>query len=116
MKKALGGEIGKTMVFRDYKDESDEHLVVLWAKVHSYLKIFGLAFLKFIFMLVGMGGLAGVIIIILKILFLSSISHFDMVLIFGIACLSIIAIRVGIYGFNEIHYKVNRQKTNIRLF
>jgi hypothetical protein len=45
----------------------------------------------------------------------SSFSQVQMVILFGAACLSIIAILVGSYGFKELHFKVNSQKSSFRI-
>jgi hypothetical protein len=102
MKKALQGEIGKSIVLKNFQETPHKHIMISWGRIHSYLKAYGLPFLRFCYMLVGIGGLVGVVIIILKVIFLSSISYWDMVMIFGFACISLGAVRVGFYSFYKL--------------
>lgn len=113
MKKYFESELRNSLTSRNIQNRSDECTDKSYSRIHTYVKMFGSGLLKFFYVVVAMCGLGGVIISISKIIFLSSISDFDMVLIFGIACISIGAICVGINGFYKIRIEGKDDKLNI---
>ena len=98
MKKYFESELRNSLISGNIQTRLDECTDKSYSSIQTYVKMFGSGILKFYYVLVAMGGLGGVIISIIKIIFLSSISDFDMVLIFGIACISIGAVCAGITG------------------
>jgi hypothetical protein len=72
-----------------------------------------LTILKSFYLLVGLAGIVGTIIIVLKVIYLTSISNLEMVLIFSLACLSLTIIWAGFYGFFELYKVPDMPKTNI---
>ena len=72
----------------------------------------GLALLKFIYLFTGFTGLAGTLYITLKVIRSDSISNFNMVLVFGLACLSIAVMYAGMYGFISLVKDLRRRNVN----
>lgn len=71
-------------------------------KTSSYLHVQFHRTAKFLYLLSGIAGLSGALIITFKVINLASISSLNMVLIFGAACLSLVVMRAGFYGFFEL--------------
>ena len=72
----------------------------------------GLALLKFIYLFIGFTGLAGTLYITLKVISPGSISNLNMVLVFGLACLSLAVMYAGMYGFLRIVKDSRRRNVN----
>jgi hypothetical protein len=69
--------------------------------------------LKSVYLLVGIAGMVGTVIIILKVINLPSISDLEMVLIFSLGCLSLWVMWAGFYGLRELTRIPDKQKTSI---
>jgi hypothetical protein len=69
-----------------------------------YLNIEGLRSrsILFIYLLIGIAGLTGSIFIIIKVINLPSVSDFNMVLLFGVACTFLAVMHTGFHGFYEL--------------
>jgi hypothetical protein len=78
----------------------------------SFLDSMGLLLLKTIYLLTGLTGLAGTLFIIIKVINSGSISNFNMVLVFGLACLTIAIMYAGLYGFARVDSDSERQPVN----
>jgi hypothetical protein len=76
--------------------------------IMSQMKLFGLAAMKYAYLLVGLTGLVSTVIIILKVINLPSISNLGMVFRFVIACFSLVVMRAGFNGF----YQLNRGRND----
>jgi hypothetical protein len=113
MKKYLEGEFGGSIISGDFQTKSDECIDITSGRIQSYSKVFYFASLKLFYVLVIVSGMAGVIISIFKTIFLTSISNFDMVFIFGIACISIGAICAGVSGLHKMKIESRGQKLNL---
>lgn len=113
MKKYFEGEIRNSSISGNFQIRSDESDGRSYGRLHLYVKMAGSVILKFFYVLLAMCGLGGVIISIIKIIFLSSISDFDMILIFGVACISIGAICAGISGLYKMKIDGKEGKLNI---
>jgi hypothetical protein len=74
----------------------------------SHMKLFGLAAMKYAYLIVGLIGLVSTVIIILKVINLPSITNLGMVFRFVIACLSLVVMRAGFNGF----YQLNRGRND----
>jgi hypothetical protein len=90
--------------------ESDQtqfhkHKSLLKGKEFSYQGILRLTTVLLSYLLAGIFGLVGSILIIIKVINLPSISDFSMVLLFGVACISLAVMHAGFHGF----YKVIRE-------
>jgi hypothetical protein len=72
----------------------------------------GLILLKFIYLITGMTGLAGTLYIIVRVVSTDSVSNLNMVLIFGLACLTIAITYAGLYGFTRLRRDSYRPKVN----
>jgi hypothetical protein len=57
---------------------------------------------KFIYLLVGLTGLTGTVVIIFRVIHFPSISEFNMVLIFGVVCMSLAVSYAGFHGFFDL--------------
>lgn len=113
MKKYFEGELRNSFVSGNFRTRSDKSTDKAYSRIHPYMKMFGSGILRFFYVIVTLCGFGGVIISIIKIIFLSSISDFDMVLIFGIACISIGAVCAGINGLYKMKTEGKEDKLNI---
>jgi len=59
--------------------------------------------IKSVYLLSGLAGLVGFVFISVKIFTLVSVSCFNMVLLFGAACLSLAVTSMGFFGFYEFY-------------
>ena len=69
--------------------------------------------IKIIFLLAGFVGLAGIVLIVYKSLSLPKVSHLDMVLFFGFACLFLLIMLVGLRNFSELCRPGKNQRIDI---
>jgi hypothetical protein len=75
---------------------------LLKGKGFSYVEVLRSTLILFIYLLIGITGMAGSVFIIIKVINLTSISIITMVLLFVIEGISLAAIRSGFYGFYEV--------------
>jgi hypothetical protein len=66
---------------------------------------FGVAILKSLYLIFGIAGLTGTIIIIFKVIGMDSVSSLEMILIFITACLPLGVMGAGFYGLSRITQK-----------
>jgi hypothetical protein len=92
----------RTLISGSDHTQLNKQKTLLNGRVFSYIQVLGLTFMLFIYLLVGILGLFGCIFIIIKVINLSSISDFTMVLAFGIACISLVLMRAGFHAFYEV--------------
>jgi hypothetical protein len=108
MKSVDGREIWNWITSGSDQTKSKKLKSVSWEGIMPHMKLFGLAAMKYTYLLVGLAGLVSTVIIILKVINLPSISNLGMVYRFGIACFSLVVMRAGFNGF----YELNRGRNN----
>jgi hypothetical protein len=79
---------------------------------NAIIDSFGQVLLKLIYLFTGLTGLAGTLYITFKVIKSGTISDFNMVLVFGLACITITVMYAGLYGFIRLVKDSDRRKVN----
>ena len=108
MKKIVERNSGSSVISGYEQESANRQDLLSFGRILSYFSLMSLAIMKFVYLLIGITGLVGSVIIIFKVIRLASISNFDMILIFVIGCVSLAVMHAGFRGFFEIQERLNK--------
>lgn len=112
MRKNLENISGQGYVDESEKAPSKPAIHFFRVNKSAFRNSMGLAVLKFIYLFTGFTGLAGTLYITIKVIRSGSISNFNMVLVFGLACLAIAVMYAGMYGYISLVKDSRRRNVN----
>jgi hypothetical protein len=112
MRKNLENRSSRSFSSKAPKTATDHHRRFFMVNKSAIIDSIGLVLLKLIYLFTGLTGLAGTLYITFKVLKSGSISNFNMVLVFGLACITIAVMYAGLYGFVRLVRDTERRKVN----
>lgn len=70
--------------------------------------------MKYLYLLFGLSGATGAILITVKVIHLTFISNIGMVLVFGAACLCLTFMMLGFFGYSQMRYPLSDEAKKLR--